>query len=164
MLSKLTFVKEVTVVETITETKTIYQPVPVIIVKDSDCVVDNSVTDKSLDNSGYLIYQDNNIKVTYVGQEEKVYGPVLYFKIQNLSSETLNVLCTDVYIDGQLVFISGLTCENLLPNTEVVEEFVLTPKDGKQLTDIDYVSFIIKLVKSKSYLDLYESNRITINP
>ena len=66
-------------------------------------------------------------------------------------------------INGQKVYTSGLTCENLLPETTVVEDFVLLDKDYEHFTSSpDNVNFIIKLVNSKSRLDWYESDQIKL--
>ena len=108
------------------------------------------------------VYEDSNVKVTYAGYEVKAYGPVIYFNVENLSSKSLTVLCTDVYIDGCRVYTSGLTCEKLAAGTETVEEFVLLPEDNVDVYDVDKVSFIVKLVNAKSYLDLYESGYVTV--
>ena len=110
-----------------------------------------------------LVYHDSNIRVTYVGYEVKAYGPVIYFNIENFSDKALTVLCTDVYIDGCRVYHSGLTCEKLAAGSETVEEFVLLPEDNTDVYNVDKVSFIIKLVNAKSYLDLYESGYITLD-
>lgn len=112
---------------------------------------------------GELVYEDTNIKVTYVSTQKIDEGIVHNFKIENLTKKTLTVSFTDIIINGTKVYISGLTCENLLPETDTVEEFVLYEKDWNSFTeDPSDISFRIELVNSKSRLDWYESNLITM--
>lgn len=126
-------------------------------------VADNETTTEDDSNEYEPVYQDSNIRVTYVGYEVKAYGPVVYFNIENLSEKALTVLFTDVYIDDCRVYTSGLTCEKLAASSETVEEFVLLPEDNADVDNVDKVSFIIKLVNAKSYLGLYESDYITLD-
>ena len=113
---------------------------------------------------GTLVYWDDNIKVIYTQSSEKECGIIHRFKIQNASSKTLSVLFTDVCINGRQVYISGLTCEHLLSGIETIGELVLMKKDWEQFTDSpSKVSFVIKLVNDKSQLDLYETERITLD-
>ena len=138
-----------------------------------DTVVDTSnpvVTQKYEDTTptpnqtvGKVIYDDTNIKVTYVSTQKKGSDIVHNFKIENLTKKTLTVLFTDIIINGTKVYISGLTCENLLPETSSVEEFVLYEKDWTMFTEYPSdISFRIELVNSKSRLDWYESNLINM--
>ena len=112
---------------------------------------------------GKLVYDDTNIKVTYVPTQKKDSNIVHNFKIENLTKKTLTISFTDIIINGTKVYISGLTCENLLPETDAVEEFVLYEKDWNSFTeDPSDISFRIELVNSKSRLDWYESNLINM--
>lgn len=112
---------------------------------------------------GELVYDDTNIKVTYVSTQKIDEGIVHNFKIENLTKKTLTVSFTDIIINGTKVYISGLTCENLLPETDTVEEFVLYEKDWNSFTENPSdISFKIELVNSKSRLDWYESNLINM--
>lgn len=109
------------------------------------------------------VYEDNNIKVSYIETQQDVFGVVHKFRIENKTTKTLTVLFTDIIINGQKVYTSGLTCENLLPETTTVEDFVLLDKDYEHFTSSpDNVNFIIKLVNSKSRLDWYESDQLNL--
>lgn len=108
-----------------------------------------------------LVYEDNNIKVSYVETQQDVSGIVHKFKIENNTTKTLTLSFTDVIINGQKVYISGLTCENLLPGTSVIEDFVLLESEWSQFTSTpNDINFIIKLVNAKSRLDWYESDQL----
>ena len=110
-----------------------------------------------------LVYEDDNITVTYLTSTEDSDEIVHLFNIKNTSDKTLTVITSELYLNGQKVYISGLTCEKLLPNTDSDEELVLLNDEWKQV--INYpstVSFKIKLLNDKSRLDLYETDLITL--
>jgi hypothetical protein len=108
-------------------------------------------------------YQDDYIRVTYVQSEEKAYGSEHEFRIENLSNVELTILFTDVHINGELVFTSGLTCEHLKPGSVEVEELVLVHNDGEPVSINTDISFKVKLVNAKSYFDIYESEQIAFD-
>jgi hypothetical protein len=132
----------------------------------NNSIPDNSTKcpneEKKEDTTNYL-YKDNNIKVTYLGQDKERVERTYLFYLENLSTKTVNVLFTDIYVDGKQLFISGLSCENLLPETSRTENFILFSKEVDQYSKSPTtVTFKIKLVNSNSYLDLYESDQITL--
>lgn len=109
------------------------------------------------------VYKDANVKVTYVQSNDSPAGIIHNFKIENLSSKTLTVVFTDIFVNGHPVYSSGLTCEKILPGATAVEELVLLDREYElSITSEHEISFIIKLINAKSYLDLYNSNRITL--
>lgn len=110
-----------------------------------------------------LVYEDNNITITYLTSTEDSDKIVHLFNIKNTSDKTLTVITSELYLNGQRVYISGLTCEKLLPNTDSDEELVLLNEEWKHI--INYpskISFKIKLLNDKSRLDLYETDLITL--
>lgn len=121
---------------------------------------DTSTVDTSTEK---LIYEDSNIKVLYCGIKEDTPELTYLFKIENLSSKTLNVTFDNLFINGQKVYISGLTCEKLLPNTSSISDFVFKETDPISKQDTNELIFNIKLMNAKSYLDLYTTEQITFN-
>jgi hypothetical protein len=110
-----------------------------------------------------LVYEDDNITVTYLTSTEDSDEIVHLFNIKNTSEKTLTVITSELYLNGQRVYTSGLTCEKLLPDTDSDEELVLLNKEWKQVTNYpSKVSFKIKLLNDKSRLDLYETDLITL--
>lgn len=148
---------------TIVDNKNIITTEPVPKPSYPDHTVKEEIVPGKTDVPITYLYEDNNIRVKYLGQDKKRVECTYLFEVENISSKTVNVLFTDIYLDGQQLFISGLTCENLLPKTTVVEDFVLSSKEVDQSYKFPVtVTFKIKLVNSKSYLDLYESKQITL--
>lgn len=110
-----------------------------------------------------LVYEDDNITITYLTSTEDSDEIVHLFNIKNTSDKTLTVITSELYLNGQRVYISGLTCEKLLPDTDSDEELVLLNEEWKQI--INYpskISFKIKLLNDKSRLDLYETDLLTL--
>jgi hypothetical protein len=130
--------------------------------------VDVSVDDNKEeipDVNRVLVYEDRNIKVTYCGLKDEFYELTYLFEIENKSSKTLNVTFDDLYINGKRVYVSGLTCEDLLPATAVMSDFVVKDVefdfDKNQNSEMSF-TFNIKLMNANSYLDLYETDSITV--
>lgn len=110
-----------------------------------------------------LVYQDNNIIVFFCGLKEDSAELTYQFEIKNNSSTSLNIVFDDLMIDGERVYVSGLTCEKLLPGNTSVEDFVVKEFDGSQNENIKReFKFNIKLMNAKSYLDLYETEQVTV--
>lgn len=126
-----------------------------------ETVVEEVTTTPETEESVYrIVYEDNNIRVKYICFDYTRPDPTYHFEIENLSTKTLNVLFTDVCVNGKIVYVSGLTCEKLRPETSLVDEFVLSTKDNIDYNPSTEISFRIKVTDSKSYLDLYTTESI----
>ena len=130
--------------------------------KDAGCF-ENTSTEETEEPVGVLVYEDDNIAVTYFGIKEEADELTYLFEIENLSDRTINVIFDELYLDSQRAYISGLTCENLLPNKSAVEDFVVKEAEGDQNPDsYEEFTFNIKLMNAKSYLDFYETEPVTV--
>ena len=110
-----------------------------------------------------LVYQDNNITVFFCGLKEDSAELTYQFEIKNTSSTSLNIVFDNLIIDGERVYISGLTCEKLLPGNTSVEDFVVKEVDSSQNANIKReFKFNIQLMNAKSYLDLYETEQVVV--
>lgn len=133
----------------------------------NELIVESTTTADSCEpnepNSDNIIYQDTNIKITYIRLKECTPDHTYEFEIENTSSKTLSVLFTDLYINDKPVYTSGLTCDKVLPGIVITEDLVLLVKEWEQFTTSpNKVSFKIKLINEKSKLDLYETDRIIL--
>ena len=112
------------------------------------------------------IYQDENVKITYMKKEEDhLLGPVYKFVIENTSDRPLTVSFSDVYIDGFKVDLSGLYCEDLEAGAKAVSELTLYTSEWEDFTtNPKRVEFRVRLTNPKSLLTIYEtSDRITFD-
>lgn len=110
-----------------------------------------------------LVYQDDNITVFFCGLKEDTAELTYLFEVENTSDTALNITFDNLLVDGARVYNSGLTCEKLLPGNMAVEDFVVKDFDGSQDSDVEReFVFNIKLMNAKSYLDLYETEQVTV--
>lgn len=111
------------------------------------------------------IYQDENVKITYMKKEEDhLLGPVYKFIIENTSDRPLTVSFSDVYIDGFKVDLSGLYCDNLEMGAKAVAELTLYQSEWEDFTtNPSRVEFRVRLINPKSLLNIYDSDVITFD-
>lgn len=109
------------------------------------------------------IYQDENVKVTYLRQEDNIFGLDYKFLIENTSDRPLTITFSDLYIDVFKVDLSGLYCDNLEIGAKAVKSLTLIQSEWEEFTTSpNRVDFRIKLINPKSLLTIYEtSERIT---
>lgn len=108
-----------------------------------------------------VFFENEFVRITYLKYEDSIFGPEYIFEIENISDKELTVRFSDLYIDNYQVFISGLTCTDLLAGKKAVSEMTLLTTEWEQFTDCPTsVSFIIEIVNPKSYSTYFKSDRI----
>lgn len=118
-------------------------------------------TQQSVTETKDVFFENELVRITYLKYEEGVFGPEYVFEIENISDKELTVRFSDLYIDNYQVFISGLTCTDLLAGKKAVSEMTLLTTEWEQFTDCPTsVSFIIEIVNPKSYSTYFKSDRI----
>lgn len=111
-----------------------------------------------------VVYNENNIKITYVKQELGLLGPTLEFHIENNTDRTITIDFTNVYIDGYIAELSGGICDSLEAGKKAFTSLTLWEVDYEDFTDSpEKVEFIIRLRDSDSWNTLVESEPIHIN-
>ena len=118
-------------------------------------------TQQSAPETKDVFFENELVRITYLKYEDGVFGPEYVFEIENISDKELTVRFSDLYIDNYQVFISGLTCTDLLAGKKAVSEMTLLTTEWEQFTDCPTsVSFIIEIVNPKSYYTYFKSDRI----
>ena len=118
-------------------------------------------TQQSATETKGVFFENEFVRITYLKYEDGVFGPEYVFEIENISDKELTVRFSDLYIDNYQVFISGLTCTDLLAGKKAVSEMTLLTTEWEQFTDCPTsVSFIIEIVNPKSYSTYFKSDRI----
>lgn len=84
---------------------------------------------------GQVVYDNNGITITYLNQEESVFGPQFKFYIVNNSEYTLWVSCTDVYIDGVQADLSSGGVSDIDSGKKAYLEFTIWESDYEDFTD-----------------------------
>ena len=110
-----------------------------------------------------ILYQDENVTITFHSFEDSILGPTYKYVIENTSDRNITISFSDVYVDGYSMALSGLYCYNLLPNTKAIEDFTMFTNEWEEFTDYPTeVKFNIQLINPDTYLTFFESERITI--
>lgn len=118
-------------------------------------------TQQSTTETKDVFFENEFVRITYLKYEDGVFGPEYVFEIENISDKELTVRFSDLYIDNYQVFISGLTCTDLLAGKKAVSEMTLLTTEWEQFTDCPTsISFIIEIVNPKSYSTYFKSDRI----
>ena len=118
-------------------------------------------TQQSTAETKNVFFENEFVRITYLKYEDGVFGPEYVFEIEIISDKELTVRFSDLYIDNYQVFISGLTCTDLLAGKKAVSEMTLLTTEWEQFTDCPTsVSFIIEIVNPKSYYTYFKSDRI----
>lgn len=111
-----------------------------------------------------IIYEDSNVKITYVKQELSLLGPTLKFCVENKTTEAIDVSFNDVYIDGYMVDFCSIYVNALAGNRQSFENLYIYESDYKDFTAFpSMVEFTIKVKDTETWYDLAESEPIYIN-
>lgn len=150
-----------------TETPDVKEEVPSIDINTEDInkedpVVPEIPADNTPEESN-IIYEDTNVKVTYVKQEHSIFGPTIKFLVENKSTDTLDISFADVYIDGYMVEYCGAYVSSLASGRQSFETLYLYESDYEDFTEFpSMVEFTIKIQDADSWSDIAESEPIYI--
>ena len=110
------------------------------------------------------LYQDENIKVTYLNKVDSTFGLAYEFEIENTGDKPVAVEFSDIYIDGFKVELSELACKSLVVGEKATGVLTLVKSEWETFTvEPSKVEFRVTLVNPKSLLIRYESDRITFD-
>ena len=105
----------------------------------SDTTVDGTTVNPQPSDTteGVVVFNESDIKITYVKQEETgLLGPSFKFLIENNSTDSIYVTLTDVYVDGYLTYLSGgSTVSDVAPNRKAFVSLTIWESDYEDLTD-----------------------------
>ena len=111
-----------------------------------------------------VIYEDAYVKVTYVKQELSIFGPTVKFLVESKTTDTIDVMFTDVHIDGYMADTCGAYVSELAEGKKSFETLYLYESDYEDFTSFpSMVEFTIKVQNSETWVGLAESNTIYIN-
>ena len=110
------------------------------------------------------LYQDENVKITYLNKVDSTFGLAYEFEIENTSDKPVTVEFSDIYIDGFKVELSELTCKTLAIGEKATGVLTLVQSEWEAFTtEPSKIEFRITLINPKSLLIRYESDRIVFN-
>lgn len=129
---------------------------------------EDTIVDSDLPNATpvepMVIYDANNVLVTYVDQELGLVGPTLKFYVENNCDRAITLEFTEVYIDGYIAELSGGICDSLAPGKKAYVSLTLWEVDYEDFTDFpETTEFVVRLIDPDSWYILVESDSIHIN-
>ena len=141
--------------------------------EDTDSLPDTSIKipeDTSATNDipteAKVVYNANNIKITYIKQEEGLLGPSLKFYIENNSDHAVDINFTNVFINDWLSDMSGGYCSELASGKRAYASLTLWESDYSEFTDkpekIEFTINIVNYTDSGTWSSIEESDPICI--
>ena len=155
--------------------------------EDTDSLPDTSIKipeDTSATNDipteAKVVYNANNIKITYIKQEEGLLGPSLKFyienntfvtshqlaNVENNSDHAVDINFTNVFINDWLSDMSGGYCSELASGKRAYASLTLWESDYSEFTDkpekIEFTINIVNYTDSGTWSSIEESDPICI--
>jgi len=112
-------------------------------------------------NEEMIIYNEKDVKISYVAQELGLMGPSLKFYIENNTNQTLDICLTDIYIDGFKADFSGMYCSALGAGKKAYESLTLYEFEYEDFSDFpSVIEFVVKIQDSASWNTIVETDRM----
>ena len=111
-----------------------------------------------------VIYDNNNVKVTYLGIEEGAISKKVKVRVENNSDSDLEVHADDASINDYMIY--PLAAINVNKGKKAIGEieFSLNELKEKQIDDISKVEFKLRFLDPSSLAEKFSSDLIVINP
>ncbi len=130
--------------------------------EDEDTTVNNNqnIENKPLQKNE-IVFNQENVIITFVKQESGIFGKSFIFLIKNNSDIEISVSFTDVYLDDFLLEMSGGSTWNIAPNkTATIELSLLEYEYEEFITNPKKVEYAIKLWNANTYEDIVIENKV----
>ena len=136
--------------------------------KSTESNTDTAYTTEKADSKNILeniIYTSENIKVTYLGTENnKVFGPELKLKIENLSEQNISLSIKNSSVNG--IMIDAVFYADITPGKTANKSvtFLINNLADNNITEIDTFEFSFNIYNSDTLENIENTDMITINP
>ncbi len=134
--------------------------------KDKDTEEDNITdTSQNVENKplqkNEIVFNQENVIITFVKQESGIYGKSFIFLIKNNSDIEISVSFTDIYLDNFMLEMSGGSTWNIAPNkTATIELSLLEYEYEEFIANPKKVEYAIKLWNANTYDDIVIENKV----
>jgi hypothetical protein len=135
--------------------------------KEEDNITDNPQTDNNqvIENKplqkNEIVFDQEDVTITFVKQESGLYGKSFVFLIKNNSDIEVSVSFTDVYLDDLLLEMSGGSTWGVAPGkTATIELSLLEYEYEEFITNPKKVEYAIKLWDADTYEDIVIENKV----
>lgn len=122
---------------------------------------DNQVVENKPLQKNEIVFDQENVTITFVKQESGLYGISFVFLIKNNSDIEVSVSFTDVYLDDLLLEMSGGSTWGVAPGkTATIELSLLEYEYEEFITNPKKVEYAIKLWDADTYEDIVIENKV----
>lgn len=119
--------------------------------------------DGSYDNSGEVVYDDNDIRVIYREYYvDEIFGPYVILLIENNSNESVTVSSSDLCVNGYMV--DGSFYASLLPGRHAISSitFLEDSLEDNGITDFEILEFGMQIFNNETYDEIDTVDSLTI--
>lgn len=128
--------------------------------QDNNSSNNNADTNTEL-QKGEIIFQKEEVTITFVRQESELLGPSFIFMVKNESDIYVNVSFTDLYLDDFLLEISGGSTFDIAPGKSATIELKLWESEYEDFVNSPQkLEYVIRLWDSETYNDITRENKI----
>lgn len=125
---------------------------------------DSSNNNTDINNNlqkGEIVFQKENVTITFVKQEAGLLGPTFIFMVKNDSDIFVNVSFTDLYLDDFLLEISGGSTFDIAPGKTATVELNLWESEYEDFIDSPQkLDYVIRLWNSETWDDIAREDKI----
>lgn len=103
-----------------------------------------------------VIYNENGITISFVGQETGLMGPSLKFFVENDTDQTLDICLTNIYIDGIQAEYTGMYCNKLGAGKKAYETLTIWEDDYEGFPSV--VEFVVQIQDPETWNIITETD------
>ena len=131
--------------------------------EDPDLELDSEFTQ----DEARVIYDENNVRVTFIKQKAGLVGPSLVLSIENTGTKTIDVDFTNVFINDWRADLSGCYCSSLDGGGKAIETLTLWESDYEDIADrpekVEFTLLITEYTEHSTWRTILESEPICIS-
>ena len=114
-----------------------------------------------------VIYDDNNVRITFIKQKAGLLGPSLVLSIENTGTKTIDVEFTNVFINDCRADFSSCYCSSLDGGGKAIETLTLWESDYEDTADrpekVEFTLLITEYTEHSTWRTILESEPICIS-
>jgi hypothetical protein len=102
-----------------------------------------------------VIYNENGVKIYFIGQELGLMGPSLKFLVENNTNQILDIKLTNLYIDGFQAEYTGMYCNELAAGKKAYETMTLWENGCETFPSV--IEFVVQIQNSTTWNTIVET-------
>lgn len=130
----------------------------------SEAKTDNSKVDDSTATAEKVVYDDNSLKITYIGMEKGLISQNVQFTIENNSNADYVIQSDDVDIND--CTFTPMFSVNVNKGKKATDDmsFLSSDLEKNQIEKIEKIEFTFKFLDPETFETKFTSDPIIINP